>query len=241
MHDLCFNFVAFVVLTLTGYLVEFDFRVPNPPNKVHLMAYLTHWLDLRERWFECRIFLRRFVKQVVSTYEWNNRILNTMFDPDKLCTVSDEAFALLVVENNYERWIDMYVQNDLKPPIPQTQSSDRKKKVLSNVKPYFTTGGNVYEEPPPSKTKGWSQQGIDRFNELFKLVKDNRASYPKFMREFVRSERRELMKQHHTKPKAVSPKMQGPSAMQDEFTDNEEDAYEPGDDASLEESTSSGG
>ena len=41
-------------------------------------------------------------------------------------TVSDEAFALIVVENNWERWVDMHEQNNFKS---------------SNIMPKFTNAG----------------------------------------------------------------------------------------------------
>ena len=51
--------------------------------------------------------------------------------------VSDEAFALLLFENNYDRWTDMAL---------------RKYWTGSCVKPKYTTGGNINQTPKIGKS-----------------------------------------------------------------------------------------
>ena len=77
-------------------------------------------------------------------------------------TISDEAFALIVVENNWERWMDMHEHNNYKS---------------SNVMPKFTNAGKTrYSSNGSSnqKYKGWSAAGLKRFNEIFLMVKNDR-------------------------------------------------------------------
>jgi len=89
-------------------------------------------------------------------------------------SVSDEAFALLIFENNYDRWLDMAIRNNW---------------TTSDVMPLYTTGGNASQTPrnlqPNCKQKntsrtsmyqGWSVQGIRRFNILYDLVEKERDS-----------------------------------------------------------------
>ena len=50
----------------------------------------------------------------------------------KFVTVSDEAFALLTFENNYDCWLSMAINDNW---------------LLSLVKPKYTSGGNVLQTP----------------------------------------------------------------------------------------------
>ena len=51
-------------------------------------------------------------------------------------TISDEALALVIFENNYERWMDMEKNNNW---------------TSSSVRPKYTTGGNAFQTPKASK------------------------------------------------------------------------------------------
>ena len=96
-------------------------------------------------------------------------------DSELLCS-SSEAFALLLLENHWERWIDLYI-------ISKGEIFQRGKSVLgdyeTDIPPKYTRGG--------SKTvrgigKGWTKEGIERFNELYLTVKNDRQKHPKFIR-----------------------------------------------------------
>ena len=93
-----------------------------------------------------QIYKSRKHKSLVSTYT----------------SISDEAFALIVVENNWERWVDMHEQKNFKS---------------SNVMPKFTNAGKTRYSGNGSsnqKFKGWSAAGLKRFNEIFLMVKQDR-------------------------------------------------------------------
>lgn len=135
-------------------------------------------------------FAMHFISAVVGKRTFESR--NSKFVFSRFVSVSDEAFALLVFENNYNRWLDMALRQDW---------------TSSSVKPEYTTCGNVCQTPrhshevtPAKKTKnsktdqvnknndeiennastsmyqGWSIQGIRRFNELYDLVMQERKS-----------------------------------------------------------------
>lgn len=77
-------------------------------------------------------------------------------------TKSDEALALLLFENSYDRWNDMYRQGN-------TKSSD--------VAPKYTNGGVSDRSKGRSrKYGGWSLEGLDRFDALYQMVSENRIS-----------------------------------------------------------------
>ena len=117
-------------------------------------------------------FATFFIAPVVGKRKFVNSNFKFLFS--KYVTVSDEAFALLLFENNYDRWLDMANNNNWSS---------------SGVLPLYTTGGNGNQTPKqgdskPAKTnnsspcmyQGWSIHGIRRFNELFDLVKKERAT-----------------------------------------------------------------
>ena len=185
--------------------------------------YLNEFRQLRAG--DYHTVLRRFVKPLVGAYTWNNRIRDIHLDPEKLCTPSDEAFAILALENNYLRWLDIFEKNNHEVPRPERQEGDRKKKCVSNVKPAFTTGGNVYDEPSPDelshqKTKGWSKEGIARFNELHRMIVADRKEHPDCLRDFIRTERLCLGQQERGRPAAAKTKSIL-EAVQDDFSDDE--------------------
>jgi len=77
-------------------------------------------------------------------------------------TKSDEALALLLLENSFDRWSDM-----------------AKKQIQKNseIPPKFTNGGLSNGSSGRSKKfGGWSVEGLDRYDVLYKLVAKNRES-----------------------------------------------------------------
>lgn len=134
-------------------------------------------------------FATYFIGPVVGKQNYKDK--NRKYRFSRYVTATDEAFALLVFENNYNRWLSMALSNDW---------------TTSSVKPEYTTGGNINQTPKNVKTsstpkkgklsaknnnvdgtevvnndsstsmyQGWSVAGIQRFNVLLKLVKKERA------------------------------------------------------------------
>ena len=88
-----------------------------------------------------------------------------------LMTVSDEAFALLVLENNIYEWMYQVEQTEVERAV--------KKRKLSR---YTGKGQNI-----DGTTKGWSMEGKRRYNAIFDTVKDQRAM-SKSREEFLQNE-----------------------------------------------------
>ena len=57
-----------------------------------------------------KTFFTRFVPAVIGPELFHQRLTekNNDGEPAALCTISDEAFALLLLENSYDRWTDLY-------------------------------------------------------------------------------------------------------------------------------------
>ena len=82
-------------------------------------------------------FFTYFVKPVVGSTDWETRLLSLKLVPEDLCTPSDEAFALLLLENNFVRWLDIFEKNGHKVPRPDHQTTDRKKKSNLNANQFI--------------------------------------------------------------------------------------------------------
>lgn len=94
-------------------------------------------------------------------------------------TISDEALALILFDNNYDRWLDMGKNNDW---------------TKSLICPRYTTGGNAIQTPRRKKStnenitseklrdstcakyQGWSIEGIKKYNIFFEAVEKERNS-----------------------------------------------------------------
>jgi hypothetical protein len=83
----------------------------------------------------------------------------------EFCAVSGEAFCLLIVENNYERWAGMVKSGDF---------ADKKN---TAPKPLYTNAGKISRETGTAKAfQGWTMEGYQRFDELYNAVKADRVS-----------------------------------------------------------------
>ena len=86
------------------------------------------------------VMFSRFLRCTVGKQLWWKRVDYADNDED-LCTVSDEAFTLLVLENNWERWQNIY--NRLDGDVGHRRSI-RVREYISDVKPKYTSGGIRY-------------------------------------------------------------------------------------------------
>ena len=116
-------------------------------------------LQLRENAMQHTEFLARFVRQVVGARKFDKWAV--VVPVSKFVRISDEAFALLVFENQEERWRKMLEKNT--------------RKIKMQAK--YTDGGTSDKNSGRSrKAKGWSNKGIIRFNELCQMVKADREA-----------------------------------------------------------------
>lgn len=115
-----------------------------------------------------------------------------------LLTISDEALALIVLENNYEEWID-------KAKGVEVDKKRRKTK--------YTHGGQKKD----GTRKGWSLEGRQRFNTIFTAIK--------LERDRATSKNREdrLMKEWAKKKDKPDNEKQG----SDEVNAEKEDSFVP--------------
>jgi hypothetical protein len=95
------------------------------------------------------LFCEHVLSHVVGRDVWKR--LSPTHTVSQIATVSDEAFALLLLENSWEMWVAVATeQRDV--PSPK----------------YSMRG------PGTKKYQGWTEEGIARFNELFDEVEEDR-------------------------------------------------------------------
>ena len=143
------------------------------------------------------MFYNHFLPCVLKKSVFEHQI-SVATNDTTLCTVSDEAFALLLLENNYDRWVDLYrfQQGDVAP----ARRGQKRQKMESDVHTKYTKGGIVYDKSEKTNApKGWSPAGIRRFNELFDKVKKDRKSNKTFITMWLAVRRASRMMATNTK------------------------------------------
>ena len=90
-----------------------------------------------------------------SSMNWRYKAYNSHIS--EIFSVSDEAFAMLLLENNYEDYKMVY---NLSRKVTRKES-----------KPKYTKDSNLNE-----KFKGWSRKGLKRYDELVRIVTNQRRA-----------------------------------------------------------------
>jgi hypothetical protein len=197
-------------------------------QKVTAPAFLMkEFLEGRKNQEAYTAFFDHFVPCATKKTTWDRRLAKTETNlgsssPKRLCSVSDEAFALLLLENSFERWLDLFSNH--KGPVMQ-QRGVRQREFQSDVPTMYTRGGIKYENTKQKQSeKGWSADGIVRFNALFDQVKRDRAGNPNFEVNWLRMRRNTQAEEGATPKKR---KLQQPQARSELFESDNEDNIAP--------------
>ena len=127
-----------------------------------LFPTMEEFLLLHEGGSTYELFTRRFVKRIVGKNVWGNNCYQKLLS--EYCTASDEAFGLLTLENQFDRWTDMYISGD---------NGNLTKKAPDAL--YTNSGNSKGKKGSPTRFQGWTNEGYKRFDALHKLVKADRA------------------------------------------------------------------
>jgi len=88
----------------------------------------------------------------------------------QIATPSDEALGLLLIENSEDRWLDEF-----------EESKTRHGATSVSTPTMYTTSGTTNEYKAfTGKNCGWTVEGIERFNEILDMVKDDRKQNGKW-------------------------------------------------------------
>ena len=131
---------------------------------------LSHFEKFCENKNSFDTFVNYFIKKTYSK-EWNNATIHSTTRLSNVMTVSDEAFVFLVLENNWERWLDINNKSQNKyTPVRRGNGNQ----ITTNVLPKYTNINGHPSNDGKNVIRGWSEAGIKRFNELCKIVKKDR-------------------------------------------------------------------
>jgi hypothetical protein len=134
-------------------------------HKKGLLPTLPQLLEGRKSKENYRIFCQHFVIGVVGSALFKRSYCNTVFS--SFCSVSDEAMTFLILDNNWDAWIEM-AEADAKGEKLRLMACTKQQK-------YFDGQG---------RSKSWSLQGRTYFNELFGAVVADRDSYGRAFDEY---------------------------------------------------------
>jgi hypothetical protein len=113
------------------------------------------------------------------------------YNDKTLCTVGDKAFALLLPENSFDPWIDIYrLRNGQVTP----KQGQKRREFESDVPTKYTKGGIVYNQTDKNNDpKGWSALGIKRYNKLFKIARKDCKTHKTFTLNWLAKRRAKLL------------------------------------------------
>ena len=104
-------------------------------------------------------FLKKCVINVITRSKWKENC--TTYDYDQFIHPTDEAFALLVLENNSKRYNDMVLRPGLK--------------IEDYLSPKFTTITRNKDKEKRLQVRGWSDSGKMRFLEYTMMIRKQRG------------------------------------------------------------------
>ena len=106
------------------------------------------------------------LKHIVGMASWRQNFRRENLSD--LFTISDEAFAFLVLDNNREYFKQCYKEGEHNIPVIQTTSASGRCHKRRKIETKYTKRGSL------GGKQGWNQEGIDTYNSLLKVVMENR-------------------------------------------------------------------
>ena len=128
------------------------------------------------------VFLDRFVSLVVHKHKFRAAVRQAS-GSEEVCTASNEAIGLLLLENSWEPWMDIVTRTKHK----QTYKKQRVGSDWQCKKPTMYTGRNPSKEERNIRQgdRGWTRSGVQRFNDLLAQVQADRQANSSFIRKYI--------------------------------------------------------
>jgi hypothetical protein len=137
-----------------------------------------------------KVFFDNFLPCVIKKSAFDHQV-SVATNGRTLCTVSDEAFALLLLENSFDRWQDIF---RLRKGEVTPKRGQKRREFESDVPTRYTKGGIVYDKTvKKNNPKGWSAEGIKRYNKLYATVKEDRKTNKTFTMNWLEKRKANLL------------------------------------------------
>ena len=172
-------------IKLLAWMKDTAKRKQGKPRNANNMNFipvhsLDDFLELRKNEEAFETFVVNFLKPAYSAKWKAKRLEKTIKKISDIATISDEAFVMLTLENNWDRWID--INNKAKNEYTPT-TRGKATAFDTNVMPKYTHINRKRTDEASGKDapvvwRGWNNEGILRFNDLCKQIKENRKQHP---------------------------------------------------------------
>ena len=164
---------------------------------VHVESLKTRYEE--ENYAVYKDFITFFVSAVVGIRVFDKKKCVQSYG--EFVSISDEAFAVLTIENNSSRWASMAADDewrDCEVSSKWTTSREKRKNPIDGEAGKRDKENVANEGESQARSyRGWSAQGIARYNQLFQEIKAERSkkSFEDFevylMNEFQKEEEEE--------------------------------------------------
>jgi hypothetical protein len=188
----------------------------NPYLEKRHCHSMTNWLQLRRNVVAYYDFYKNLLPSTVGKRNFKIR-LNTMAEGEAIATVSDEALALLGIENAHRLWDDVWTRSARKVRVIW-RDKPYPDEWISTVCPRYTRTSKA--DPTldnQTEDKRWTQAGICGFNALRKAIIADRQAYPGF-------KVRWLCQAHKAMKGLVDPDVDGDN--EDKIVDADDDLFD---------------
>jgi hypothetical protein len=177
---------------------------------------MTNWLELRRNYVAYYDFYTILLPSTVGKRNLKKR-LNTMAEGEEIATVSDEALALLGIENAHKLWDDVWAKSEGKVRVIR-RDEPYPDEWISTVSPWYTqTSKADRTQDNQTEDKRWTQAGIFRFNALRQAIIADCQAYPGFKVRWLRQARKEI-------GGLVDPDLDGDN--EDKIVDTDDDLFD---------------
>jgi hypothetical protein len=143
---------------------------------------------MRRNYAAYSVFYSTFVPAIVGR-QLTKKLVADENTFEEVSTISDEALALLGLENGVDRWDAIFTKckGDVRP-FPKNQKIPKEMK--STVPTKYTVSSNPdANTDKEGNDKRWIKEGIIRFNQLRQLITEDRAAHPDFVPKWLAQER----------------------------------------------------
>jgi hypothetical protein len=142
-------------------------------NEKKLPESIQEFLDLSKDPETFTLFLDSFVSCVVGRMEWKKMCREERIS--KVASATDEAFALLVLENIWEPWRNVDPMEYLVARTKRRKHSDDSDENDKSSRRQEIPGCYTKGHRKAKRFRGWGEEGHARYNELVRHVREDRA------------------------------------------------------------------
>jgi len=148
---------------VNGFDSLFVFSALLETNKLPTLEQILQKRENEECFF---VFCDHFLSRIVGITAWKEGCTKTKVS--ELASVTDEAFAYLLIENYWDHWATLDVE-EYKKGVSELDLHTNKKKKRKSIWGKYTK--NAYGA---KRYGGWMREGLIRFNTLYAEVKEDR-------------------------------------------------------------------